>query len=106
MSAEEILPLTSILFGGEGSEEYNALRSALATAALHNGYHGENFEYGWLEEVPRTSMIVELVDALHRHGYEIRRMPTNKVPHKCTFVSDGGPCDICGKTITEQMRML
>lgn len=72
-----IKPLSYTLFAGECSEEYNALRSALRTAAEDFGHIGEYAEYEWLDVVPRTSMVVELVNALHRHGFKI------------TSVSDG-----------------
>ena len=67
------LPLTCDVFGGKHALEYNALRSAMTTAARMAGHTGEYAEYEWLDEVPRTSLTVELVDALHRHGFTIQR---------------------------------
>lgn len=66
-------PLSCNMFGGENSEQYNALRSALTTAAHEAGFTGEYCEYEWIEKTPRTSLIVNLVDALHLHGYEIKK---------------------------------
>lgn len=72
---EGFLPLSHTSFGGLHSEQYNALRSALRTAALEAGYKGEYAEYNWLDDVPRASMSIALVDALHRHGYQITQIP-------------------------------
>lgn len=69
-------PLTHAPFVGEDALEQNALRSAIYNAAIHAGHEGEYAEYDWLQEVPRTSMTVELVSALHRLGYRI----TEKAP--------------------------
>lgn len=65
--------LSCSMFGGKHSDQYNALRSALTTAAKEAGYEGEYCEYGWVEKTPRTSLVVNLVDALHSHGYEIKK---------------------------------
>lgn len=43
-------------------------------AAKDAGHKGEYAEYEWLERVARTSMIVELVQSLHRHGYQISKL--------------------------------
>lgn len=67
-------PLSHTSFGGATGEECNALRSALATAAKDMGHEGQNAEYAYLEQAPTTSLVVELVDALHRHGYAIREV--------------------------------
>lgn len=69
----QIKPLSHELFTGERSTEYNALRSAIRTAAENSNESGEYAEYDWLAKVPRTSMTVELVDALHEHGYQITK---------------------------------
>lgn len=66
------LPLSHTPFGGENAEEYNALRSALSTAAKLSGHTGEYAEYDWIENVARTSLVCELVQALHKHGYRIK----------------------------------
>ncbi len=55
------------LFGGKHKEQYNILMEALEDCAKD-----ENQSiYMWLDDVPRTSMIVFLVDKLHHLGYEI-----------------------------------
>lgn len=53
-------------FGGIGSEGYNALMSALVTAAGSP----ENL-YAWLDETPKTTVVVFTVDALRSLGYDI-----------------------------------
>lgn len=53
-------------FGGEGSEAYNALASALWRAA-----GGKDSVYAYLEKAPKTSLVVELCDALNEIGYKI-----------------------------------
>lgn len=55
------------LFGGEGAEQYNALMTAFETCAEDEG----KTIYGWLDKVPKTSMVVHLVDALHNLGFII-----------------------------------
>ena len=69
------LPLTSTCFGGSSGEACNALRSALTTAAKRSGHKGEYAEYDYLARIARTSLIVELVDALKDHGYCITKLP-------------------------------
>jgi len=54
-------------FGGERSEEYNALGTALRKAAQNM-----NMElYDYLEETPKTSLTVEITNALHELGFKI-----------------------------------
>lgn len=67
------LPLSCTMFEGQHGEEQNALRSAIMTASIYAGFIGEYAEYDRLKVVARTSMTVELVDALYRHGYRIVR---------------------------------
>ena len=55
-------------FGGENSEGYNALGSALQNAA-----GGESEIYKFLEDTPKTSVVVELYDALLKLGYHITK---------------------------------
>ena len=69
------LPLTCHMFGGRNGEEENALRSAMTTAAHDAGCAGEYKEYAWFAESGRTTIAVGLVEALHRHGYRIVKMP-------------------------------
>lgn len=61
--------LTCKMFGGEGEEEYNALMSALQDCATRDNQNKDIYTY--LEDTPKTSLIVELVDALHIFGYKI-----------------------------------
>lgn len=58
-------------FGGEGSEEYNALHTALVRCAEDDGRASEYKEYEWIENTPRTSLIVLLVDKLNEMGYHV-----------------------------------
>ena len=67
-------PLTHKSFGGKDAEAQNALRSALTTAAANAGHEGEYSEYDWLEEIPRTSLVIELLQALQEHGYTIKKL--------------------------------
>ena len=67
------LPLSCDSFGGKYADQYNALRSAMTTAARLSGHEGEFPEYEWLEKTPRTSIVVELVNALHAHGFYIEK---------------------------------
>ena len=53
-------------FGGEGSEAYNALASALWRAAS-----GRHNVYEYLEKTPKTSLVVEICQALNEIGYKI-----------------------------------
>lgn len=61
------------LFGGEGSLQYNAIYNAI----LQCGYDHEksnkddNSCYGWMEETPKTSLTVDLVDKLNELGFKI-----------------------------------
>ncbi len=57
---------TQNLFSGEKSEQYNALLSALYECAGGN----ENI-YNFLEETPKTTLIVFLVDQLNDLGFKI-----------------------------------
>jgi len=71
--AGEPLPLTVDKYGGESGEQENALHSALLLCAKEEEFEGEYAEYEWIEKTPRTSMIVFLTEALHRHGYHITK---------------------------------
>lgn len=54
------------MFGGEDSEMYNALHAAFAENA-----GGKDEIYKWLDETPKTTMIVSLVDKLKEMGFVI-----------------------------------
>ncbi|GAB2553344.1 hypothetical protein [Rufibacter soli] len=56
------------LFGGKNGEQENALMTALINAA-----EGEDHIYQYLDETPKTSLIVELVQELHRLGFHITK---------------------------------
>ena len=49
------------------------MRAALTTAANENGHFGEYCEYGFLRDIPRTSLCVYLVEAINLHGYQITK---------------------------------
>lgn len=59
------------MFDGEDSEMYNALLAAFAECA-----GGQVEVYDWIQETPKTSMVVFLVDKLKEMGYGIT--PNNK----------------------------
>lgn len=54
------------MFGGKDAEIYNALHAAFAECS-----GGKEEIYDWLEQTPKTSMIVELVDKLKEMGLSI-----------------------------------
>jgi hypothetical protein len=58
-------------FGGKNSEQYNALMSALIEASGGKDTKDNDKVYSFLEETPKASLIVEVVDALNEIGYEI-----------------------------------
>jgi len=57
------------LFGGKDAEQYNALMQSFQDCAEDEG----KSIYGWLERIPKTSMVVELVDKLHELGFIIQK---------------------------------
>lgn len=59
-------------FGGERAEQYNALWSALHKCALDE----EMSPQEWKRQTPRTTLVVFLVDELHRAGFEIKEATT------------------------------
>lgn len=54
------------MFGGQDSVMNNALYAAFSECA-----GGTERIYEWIEDTPKTSMIVELVDKLKEMGYKI-----------------------------------
>ena len=60
-----------IMFGDENAEGYNALISALMDCGDAKRAHGVDGDYVFLEHTPKTSLIVELYDALLASGYKI-----------------------------------
>ncbi|MFP5260853.1 MAG: hypothetical protein ACLGJB_02975 [Blastocatellia bacterium] len=61
--------LTIKLFGGDGAEGYNALMQA-----LHDCAEDEEMDvYTWLDKIPKTSLVVHLVNKLKEYGYSIKR---------------------------------
>lgn len=59
-------PLVCKMFGGTDAEAQNALMSALTECA-----GGTQEIYKYLDETPKTSLIVELVEKLKELGYTI-----------------------------------
>jgi hypothetical protein len=54
------------------SDEYNALLTALYNAAeAEYNLEGSEKVYKYLEEIPKTSLVVELTGELHRLGFKI-----------------------------------
>lgn len=64
------------LFGGEGSEGQNALMTALFECSKDHFklMSGEEMVYAYLEQTPKTSLIVELTDKLKQLGYKITKI--------------------------------
>ncbi len=58
------------MFGGEDSEQLNALMSALIEASEAEDIKDNDKIYTFLE-LPKTSLVVELLDALNKIGYKI-----------------------------------
>ena len=57
-------------FGGEDSEQMNVLMQAFKDCAKD-----ENQEfYEWLDKIPKTSMVVFLVEKLNQLGYKITKI--------------------------------
>lgn len=56
------------LFGGENEEAQNALHAAFAECA---GGKEADAIYEWIEDTPKTTMIVLLCDKLREMGYQI-----------------------------------
>lgn len=63
--------LTCKMFGGEGAEQYNALMSALELYTLEHEYADGDL-YTYIDATPKTTLIVNMVEALHKFGYEIK----------------------------------
>jgi len=83
LSGSEYAPPSGSPFGGgPEAEEQNAV-----WAAIHEcGRDSRNDQatsprdaaYEWLENTPRTSLVVELVDKLHALGYRIVKANTER----------------------------
>lgn len=69
-------------FGGKYSDQYNALWQALHSAAEASGHGGEHGVYAYLDGMPRTSLVVELVNELHALGFGV--LPEEGGPHSAT----------------------
>ncbi len=66
--------LPVIKFGGEGAEEYNVLASALFLCGKDiDPNENEYPEYLFIEETPRTSLVVDIVNKLREMGYKITK---------------------------------
>ena len=55
-------------FGGENAIQYNALHTALEQCAKAD----DEGIYEWLEKMPKTSLILSLVNELNELGFEIK----------------------------------
>lgn len=60
--------ITVDLYGGEGSEAMNVLMQAFTDCAIDDE---KPDIYSWLDKIPKTSMVVELVDKIREYGYDI-----------------------------------
>lgn len=60
-------------FDGPDAEEQEALKAALELAAHESAPNSSTPIYDYLEGTPKTSLVVELVDSLHRLGFKITR---------------------------------
>ena len=58
----------SKLFGGENSEQYNVLMTALERCSEER----EMTIYDYLDTTPKTSLVVEIVDKIIELGFEIK----------------------------------
>ena len=68
-------------FGGERSDQYNAIFNAILECGQDymNENHepkdiqdaGDNACYDWIDNTPKTSLTVELVDKLNEMGFKI-----------------------------------
>lgn len=58
----------SKLFGGENSEQYNVLMTALEKCSEER----EMDIYDYLDTTPKTSLVVEIVDKIIELGYIIK----------------------------------
>jgi hypothetical protein len=60
------------MFGGENCEQYNAMMTALVHASVADGHQDNEKIYKFLD-LPKSSLVCELVDALNQVGYQITR---------------------------------
>lgn len=58
-------------FSGENSEEYNVIATALIECGKDRGSKSEYPEYDFIENTPRTSLVVFLVNKLKEMGYKL-----------------------------------
>jgi hypothetical protein len=70
------------MFGGEKADQFQAVYDALhACAEDQNPTHSEEEQtenvYRYMENTPRTSFTVELVQKLHEMGFEIKKVKKN-----------------------------
>jgi len=59
--------ITEYLFGGENSEQYNVLMQSIKECAKDS----EQTFYDYIEETPKTSLVVEIVDKINKLGFKI-----------------------------------
>jgi hypothetical protein len=56
----------------DANSEENALGNALVIAAEANDFKDEDYRiYEYFDRVPKTSLVFDVVDALHQYGYKI-----------------------------------
>jgi len=60
------------MFGGENCEQYNAMMTALVHASDAEGHKDNGNIYDFLN-LPKSSLVCELVDALNKVGYQITK---------------------------------
>jgi len=70
--------LKCTMFGGKDGEQYNALMSAVYLASEAEDANDNEAIYNFLEEVPKTSVVCELIQALHQLGYKIVKNDISK----------------------------
>ncbi len=62
-------------FGGESAEAYNVVATALRECGKDRGADDEYPEYDFIQNTPRTSLVVFLVDKIKELGYDIVKNP-------------------------------
>lgn len=56
----------------EAGSEYNVLANAIVIASEAVDFKDEAYHiYTYFDETPKTSLVVELIEALHNYGYKI-----------------------------------
>ncbi len=66
---------TADLFGGKGSDGYNALYQAILDCGEEDYRKGDHYDF--LENTPITSLVAEIVDKLRQNGFDINPRKSN-----------------------------